>query len=154
MRQILEPRIVAYSKKSFYWVFCLKNFKSHQFNWVDFNSKLRNVTLMKKLRFIFDLVSHKISIDFLWLQTKKNGLCVCYLYCVYYNLCKLHAEDIDPSVKKLILPKWVYLSTFVCANSISFKLKNNFLKLDSLRPTIYQIDGNSMSILTDLSDLK
>ena len=46
------------------------------------------------------------------------------------------------------------LSIFVFVDSISFKLKNNFLKLDPPRPTIYQLDGNSMRILVDLSDLK
>ena len=43
---------------------------------------------------------------------------------------------------------------FFCVDSISFKLKNNFLKLDPQRRTIYQIDGNSMRILMDLLDLK
>ena len=46
------------------------------------------------------------------------------------------------------------ISIFVSVDSISFKLKNNLLKLDSQRPTIYQIDGNSIRILMDLSDLK
>ena len=46
------------------------------------------------------------------------------------------------------------ISIFVSVDSISFKLKNNLLKLDPQRPTIYQIDGNSMRILMDLSDLK
>ena len=30
----------------------------------------------------------------------------------------------------------------ICEDGISFKPKNTFLKLDSLRPTIYQINGN------------
>ena len=46
------------------------------------------------------------------------------------------------------------LSIIMCEDGISFKPKKTFLKLDSQRPTIYQIDGNSMGILMDLSDLK
>ena len=43
------------------------------------------------------------------------------------------------------------ISLFVSVDNISFKLKNNLLKLDSQRLTIYQIDGNSIRILVDLS---
>ena len=39
------------------------------------------------------------------------------------------------------------MSRLKSVDSISFKLKNNSLKLDPQRPTIYQIDGNSMRIL-------
>ena len=46
------------------------------------------------------------------------------------------------------------LSIFMCEDGISFKPKNTFLKLDSQRPTIYQINGNFMTILMDLSDLR
>ena len=46
------------------------------------------------------------------------------------------------------------LSIFICEDGISFKPKNTFLKLDSQRPTIYQINGNFMTILMDLSDLR
>ena len=45
------------------------------------------------------------------------------------------------------------LSIFMCEDGISFKPKNTFLKLDSQGPTIYQINGNFMTILMDLSDL-
>ena len=45
------------------------------------------------------------------------------------------------------------LSIFICEDGISFKPKNTFLKLDSQRPTIYQINGNFMRILMDISDL-
>ena len=75
------------------------------------------------------------------------------MYIVAFSSPKIEG-DIDPSVKKMILAKWVNLSIFVCVDSISFKLKNNFLKLDPQRRTIYQIDGNSMRILMDLTDLK
>jgi len=53
---------------------------------------------------------------------------------------------IDPSVKKIDFAKMSIISIFVSVDSISFKLKNNLLKLDSQRPTIYQIDGNSIRI--------
>ena len=46
------------------------------------------------------------------------------------------------------------LSIFMFEDGISFKPKNTFLKLDSQRPTIYQINGNFMTILMDLSDLR
>ena len=46
------------------------------------------------------------------------------------------------------------LSIFMCEDGISFKPKNTFLKLDSERPIIYQIDRNFMRILMDLSDLR
>ena len=46
------------------------------------------------------------------------------------------------------------LSIFMCEDGISFKPKKTFLKLDSQRPIIYQIKGNFMTILMDLSDLR
>ena len=46
------------------------------------------------------------------------------------------------------------LSIFICEDGISFKPKNTFLTLDSQRPMIYHINGNFMTILMDLSDLR
>ena len=56
--------------------------------------------------------------------------------------------------KKIDFGKMSIFIKFVCVDSFSLKLKNNFLKLHLQRPTTYQIDGNSMRILMDLSDLK
>ena len=60
----------------------------------------------------------------------------------------------EPKCKKNDCAKMNRLSIFICEDSISFKPKNTFLTLDSQRPTIYQINGNFMRILMDLSDLK
>ena len=56
--------------------------------------------------------------------------------------------------KKIDFDKMSIFINFFCVDSISSKLKNNFLKLHSQRPSIYQINGNSMRNLMDLSDLK
>ena len=45
------------------------------------------------------------------------------------------------------------LLIFMCEDGVSFKPKNTYLKLDSQRPTIYQINGNFMRILMNFSNL-
>ena len=60
----------------------------------------------------------------------------------------------EPKCKKMDRDKMNRLSIFMCEDGISFKPKKTFLKLDSQRPIIYQIKGNFMTILMDLSDLR
>ena len=82
-----------------------------------------------------------------------NGLLFLVLvYCSFFYL--ENWRRYEPKCKKMDRDKMNRLSIIMCEDGISFKPKKTFLKLDSQRPIIYQIKGNFMTILMDLSDLR
>ena len=93
-------------------------------------------------------------------QLEQNGqflripynICINLVYSSFFYL--ENWRRYEPKCKKIDCAKMNRLSIFICEDSISFKPKNTFLTLDSQRPTIYQINGNFMRILMDLSYLK
>ena len=86
--------------------------------------------------------------QFLWIP---YNICINLVYSSFFYL--ENWRRCEPKCKKMDRDKMNRLSIFICEDSISFKPKNTFLTLDSQRPIIYQINGNFMRILMDLSDL-